>query len=273
MSTPSEQINKGLVANAFSKQSLVFDKTYAANPIIKYKRERVRNHIMNYLRGESNILELNCGTGEDAIFFANLGHHIHATDFSEGMQNALKEKIKQNHLHQYISTELCSFTELENLQSKGPFDYIFSNFAGLNCTNELAKVLTAFDVLLKPKGIITLVLLPKFCFWESLLLFKGKIKTATRRWFSKNGVKAHIEGVFFTCWYYNPSSILKNLGPGYKLLAIEGLCTIAPPSYIEGFVEKYPRWWKFLKKNEETFKSKSPWKYIGDYYIISLQKI
>jgi ubiquinone/menaquinone biosynthesis C-methylase UbiE len=272
MSTFSEQSNRKLVASAFSKQSRLFDNLYGPNSTINYKRGRVRNHTMNYLKEQGNILELNSGTGEDAIFYAKLGHRVHATDISAGMQNALKEKIKHDNLGQYITTELCSFTELEKLQNNGPFDYIFSNFAGLNCTNELAKVLSSFDALLKPKGIITLVLMPKFCLWESLLLFKGRIKIATRRWFSKNGTKAHIEGIYFTCWYYNPSFIIRNLGPGFILLNLEGLCTIVPPSYIEDFVEKYPKSWRFLKKCEDLLKSKLPWKFIGDYYIISLQK-
>ena len=191
---------------------------------------------------------------------------------SKPLVPALPQDLPQDNLDQYITTELRSFTELEKLQNNGPFDYIFSNFAGLNCTNELEKVLAAVDSLLKPMGIITLVLMPKFCLWESLLLFKGRIKIATRRWFNKNGSKAHIEGIYFTCWYYNPSFIIRNLGPAFKLLNLEGLCTIVPPSYIEGFVEKYPGLWKFLKKYEEVLKSKFPWKFIGDYYIISLQK-
>ena len=53
---------------------------------------------------------------------------------------------------------------------KGPYDMIFSNFAGLNCTGELDKVLASFSSLLKPKGIVTLVLLPGFCLWEFLLI-------------------------------------------------------------------------------------------------------
>ena len=95
--------------------------------------------------------------------------------------------------------------------NRGPYDLIFSNFAGLNCTNELDKVLQSFDSLLKPGGIVTLVILPKFCLWEFLLLFKGKFKTAFRRFSGSKGAKAHIEGEYFRCWYYNPSFIRKHL--------------------------------------------------------------
>jgi hypothetical protein len=103
-------------------------------------------------------------------------------------------------------------------------------------------------------------------------LFKGKFKTAFRRLFSRNGVTAHVEGENFTCWYYNPSFVLRQLREEFELLSIEGLCTIVPPSYIQGFAEKYPRIYNFLKMSENKWKAKWPWKFIGDYYIISLQK-
>ncbi len=67
---------------------------------------------------------------------------------------------------------------------------IFSNFAGLNCTGKLDQVLLSFDPLLKPGGLVTLVLLPPFCVWETALVLKGKFKTAFRRFFSKKGVKS-----------------------------------------------------------------------------------
>jgi len=161
---------------------------------------------------------------------------------------------------------------LENLQNKGPYDYIFSNFAGLNCSGELDKVLHSFNTLLKPGGIVTLVLLPKFCLWEMMLAVRGKFKTAFRRFFSSKGVTARVEGQYFTCWYYNPGYITRRLNLSFELLSLEGLCTIVPPSYIEHFAEKHPRAYKFLVKKEYRLKSRWPWKTIGDYYIISLRK-
>lgn len=264
--------NEELAEKAFSRQSAIFDDLYSSNAIIQYKRERVRKHVLPFLAVNSNILELNSGTGEDAIWFAGQGHRVHATDISEGMQDILKNKVTASGFQQKISTELISFTKLEELEKKVAYDMIFSNFAGLNCTDELGKVLDSFYPLLKPGGMATLVILPKFCLWEFLLLFKGKFKTAFRRLFSKKGVSAHIEATYFTCWYYDPSFIIRRLKGRFDLVGLEGLCTLVPPSYIEGFAEKYPKMFSFLKSKEEKWKTKWPWKSIGDYYIISLQK-
>jgi ubiquinone/menaquinone biosynthesis C-methylase UbiE len=272
LKTISAQFDEQNAETAFTNQSGVFDQIYAADTIINYKRSRVRGHVLQFLPPNSAILELNSGTGEDALFFAGLGHKVHATDISTGMQQALKSKVAANKMEQSISAENCSYTQLDQLQNRGPYDLIFSNFAGLNCTGELHKVLSSFDGLLKPNGTVTLVMLPKFCLWETLLVFKGKFRTAFRRLFSNRGRKAHIDGVYFKCWYYNPSFIIKRLKHQFDLLAVEGLCTLVPPSYIEGFAEKNPAMYEFLKIKEDKLKSRWPWKYVGDYYIISVRK-
>jgi ubiquinone/menaquinone biosynthesis C-methylase UbiE len=272
MEITSAPINEQLAETAFSAQSGIFDELYSGNTIVNYKRERVRNHVLQYLADDSYILELNSGTGEDALFFAQQGHRVHATDISTGMQQELKQKVKNAEFEEKVSNELCSYTQLQQLKNKGPYDLIFSNFAGLNCTSELNKVLASFNSLLKPGGMVTLVILPGFCLWEVFLIFKGKFRTAFRRFFSKKGAKANVEGVNFKCWYYNPSFIVRKLKYSFDLLSIEGLCTIVPPSYIEEFAEKHPAVYRFLKKKEDYLKSRWPWKYIGDYYIITLQK-
>lgn len=270
--TGNMSIQEKKASKAFDKQSEIFDQLYNNDTIIRYKRKRVRDHIQRFLKPSSHILELNAGTGEDAIYFAQEGHNVHATDVSTGMIEKLSEKVRSNKLEHKISYEICSYTELENLSDNKAYDFIFSNFAGLNCTNRLEKVLDSFYHLLNPSGFVTLVILPRFCLWEFLLLFKGKFKTALRRFSGKKGAKAHIEGEHFRCWYYNPSFIQKHLKDTFDVIALEGLCTIVPPSYLENFAEKNPKLYAYLVRKEHSLKEKWPWKIIGDYYIITLQK-
>lgn len=265
-------LNEQLAADAFSRQSAAFDDLYAGDTIIQYKRKRVRAHAEQYLAPGSSILELNAGTGDDAIYFASKGHHVHATDIATGMQERVRSKVEQAKLEHLVSAELCSFTELDSLRQRGPYDLIFSNFAGLNCTDKLDEVLGTMPALLKPGGLITLVILPRFCLWETLLLLKGKFKTATRRFFSRNGASSHVEGVYFKCWYYNPSYITRRLRGSFELLSIEGLCTFVPPSYMEGFAENHPGLYEFLVNKESKLSKGWPWKFVGDYYIITMRK-
>ncbi|MFI5151916.1 MAG: class I SAM-dependent methyltransferase [Chitinophagales bacterium] len=264
--------NGDLAAAAFDKQAAVFDEIYSSNTIIQYKRDRVWKHLMERIRPGSRILELNAGTGEDAIYLASMGHRVHATDISQAMLTRLEDKRRKAGLDDLISSERCSFSELAKLHNPGPYDLIFSNFAGLNCSPKLADVIHQFKPLLKPGGLVTLVVMPPFCLWEILLVFRGKFKTAFRRLFAQKGRLAHIEGEYFRCWYYHPHFLIKHLKKEFDLESLEGLCSLVPPSYLENFAEKHAKFYRFLENSERRLKGSWPWKNIGDYFIITLRK-
>ncbi|HKC37340.1 MAG TPA: hypothetical protein VKB95_14790, partial [Chitinophagaceae bacterium] len=82
MNESVHSINEHAAEKAFNKQSAVFDELYSSNLIIQYKRQRVRDHVQQWVRPNSKILELNAGTGDDAIWFAQQNHTVHATDIS-----------------------------------------------------------------------------------------------------------------------------------------------------------------------------------------------
>ena len=45
-----------------------------------------------------SILEIGCGTGKNTALLAQIGEHVHAIDFSEGMLNKAREKLGSNNV-------------------------------------------------------------------------------------------------------------------------------------------------------------------------------
>jgi ubiquinone/menaquinone biosynthesis C-methylase UbiE len=257
------------VKEAFTRQSSVFDHNQESNPILVWMRKQVRDHVMNFLRKGDRILEINAGTGLDAVYFAEKGFNIHATDYSPGMIEKLKEKTGAGNLSDKITFEQCSFTELNRI-NKGKFDYIFSNFGGLNCIPDLTTVTQHFPDLLNRNGRITLAIMPPVCPWEILLALKGNFKTAFRR-LRKNGTTAHIEGVYFKSFYHTPSKVIKALGSDFRKLKLRGLASFTPPPYMENFPKRFPRLFGFLNKLDESFCNYFPWNSCGDFFIVTAE--
>jgi ubiquinone/menaquinone biosynthesis C-methylase UbiE len=254
---------------AFTAQSAVFDAIYKPSPIVQYKRERVWALLQKHLKPSSRVLELNAGTGEDALWLATQGHTVVATDASSGMIAQQKSKVAAENLEAKIESRELSFLELDALKGQ-KFDAVFSNFGGLNCTDKLEKVLADADALLHPGGMLCLTIMPPNCFWEWAWIFTGKFKKAFRR-YQKGGTPAHIEGAYFTTWYYKPSFVKSHL-PHYKVLALEALCLAIPPEHHKKIIEHRPRLFAFLKWKENAIKS---WPILcgwGDYFVIVLQK-
>jgi ubiquinone/menaquinone biosynthesis C-methylase UbiE len=259
------------VSEAFSKQSPGFDEADTKNPILQWMRSRVREHVLGFWKPGEHILELNAGTGLDAIFFGEKGFYTHATDNAPGMLSVLDKRIKELHLEDKITTQRCSFMNLGELNA-GKFDHIFSNFGGLNCTDKLEDVISSFSILLKPGGTVTLVIMPPFCPWEFLYLFKGNFKLAFRRW-KKSGAPSHLEGVNFTTWYYSTSDLERMFGKNYSIFSVIGLGVIVPPPFLEKFPEKYPKIFKRLTSFENGISAKAPFHSWADHFIISAKKL
>lgn len=270
MHTTGNTGNEVNVSNAFSKQSVVFDEIDKASSSIVWMRERVRKEVLSYIQPNSRILELNCGTGIDSVFFAQEGFEVVATDNADGMLAQLNEKIDTLKISAKLSTKKCSFNHIDRL-NEGKFDYVFSNFGGLNCTDKLYEVIQGIDKVLKPGGYFTLVIMPKVCPWEMITLFKGYFKTAFRR-FKKNGTTAHLEGLLFYCYYYSPKYVMKHAGDGYTIESVKGLCITVPPPFIENFYEKHPRAFRFLEKIENKIWNKAPFNRWADHYMITMRK-
>lgn len=264
------QKNEGDVSKAFSTQSVVFDAIDKENKLITWVRERVRKEVLQYLPANPDMLELNCGTGIDAVFFAQKGHRIHATDNADGMLQQLRQKVDALSLGNKLIVQKCSYNALENIQGK-QYDYIFSNFGGLNCTKDLADVLDNIDRLLKPGGRFTLVIMPKICPWEIIMMFKGMFKTAFRR-FRSNGAKAHLEGTYFQCYYYSPSFVTGRLAKNFRLTSLKGLSIVVPPPFIEQFMEKHPTLFNRLEQIENRIWDKAPFNRWCDHYMITMEK-
>jgi ubiquinone/menaquinone biosynthesis C-methylase UbiE len=263
------------VGEAFSRQSVRYDSYEENNDILKWIREQVHQHTLPFLNKGDIILEINSGTGIDAVYFARMGYRVHATDLSEKMINQLERKISKFKLRDKITVQKCSYTELNNISTSRVvdrinFDYVFSNFGGLNCIPDLSSVAKNISVLLRPGGKVTLVLMPPVCPWELALIFRGHFKTAVRR-LHRNGVLADVEGVHFMTYYFTPNQVLKVFGKDFKKIKLQGLGSVSPPPYMKNYPKRYPGVYKFLTAVDAHLSHFPPFNSWADHFILTMQ--
>ena len=160
--------------------------------------------------------------GTDALFLARNGMKVHATDASEGMIQKTNEKISQENLSEFISTQQLSF---ENILSLSPmiYDGVLSNFGGLNCAADIRTTMKNIATLIQPQGYFILNILNKFCLWETLaFLLKGKIHDAFRR-VQSNGTDANVFGKTIRTHYYFANDIVRMSSREFFCREIYGL--------------------------------------------------
>lgn len=260
-------IEPGTAADAFSRQSPIFDTIDAANPLIGWVRERVREQALRSMKPGDTLLELNAGTGIDSAFFAEQGLKVLATDVSSGMIQ--QQTLKLRHATATWSAVECSFLDLDRLGDQR-FQHVFSNFGGLNCTDRLDLVLQGIDKRLLPNGTCTLVIMPRFSPWEVLAALKGNFNLAFRRF--RKRTPAQLEGLSFPCYYYAPGYVKHHLGEGYDVIAQRALSLLVPPPHMEGFPTRWPTLFKALCLLENRIVSLPLLRNWGDHFVITLRK-
>lgn len=252
-----------------------YDKIFTHSLIGQKQRGQVWSYIDQIIseRDPLHILELNCGTGEDAVYFARKGHTVLATDASEKMLEACKKKMVTANPIGMVQVACCDLKSLEKLKPQNKFDLVFSNFGGLNCINadQLQYVSRTVSGWLNSRGRFIGVLMPKFCLWESLYyLVKGKRIKIFRRLTDKS-LKVNIEGSLVRTWYYTPGEVVKIFGSRYTLQKIKPIGICLPPSYMENFFKRKLKWLTYLEIMENRINRLPFLAYVADHYLIDFE--
>lgn len=253
-------------AAAFSRKAAVYDLFGQDHPNLARMRERVYAQFSRWTPQGSKVLELNAGTGLDAVALIQRGYQVHATDIASGMVAEIKRKQEVLELNGRLTVQQCSFTELDDVQV-GPFDALFSNFGGLNCIADLTAVTRYLPQLLKPQGVLTWVIMPPICPWELLLTVKDW-QVGTRR-LRRGGVTAYVEGVPLHTYYFTPWQVRQALGADFKLLELTALSLLTPTADNKTFARRYPQLYRRLVWLDERLSRWPLLNHMGDFFILT----
>jgi len=262
------------MSEAFDIAATTYDEVFTNSHIGILQRRLVYKYLEQTLPKNTalTILEINCGTGQDAIWLSNQGHNIIATDISPEMISVAKNKQPENTINTLEFRQL-DINNLGQTSFEHSFDLIFSDFGGLNCLSpeQLVNFLKSAKKKLKPQGRIIGVIMPKHCLLENVyFIFKGNFKKAFRR-HTINAVPANVDGTIVDTWYYNPKTIKKLSKPDYVLEQIQPIGFFIPPSYLEPFFKKRQGVLKIMEKLDRIFNRFSFLSKYSDHYVISIR--
>lgn len=257
--------------NNFDKAAANYDKTFTHSVIGRLQRAYVYQHLSKILneRRPEKILEVNCGTGEDAIWLSKQNFKTTATDISKAMIAVAKSKGEYDNLEfrQADSNELSSQFTAES------FDLIFSNFGGLNCLSEIQLELFFKHTanLLTDKGRLILVIMPKNTLWEQFyFLAKAKFGKIYRR--KKSRLLANVEGESVITYYYNPKETVQLADYYYRFNSVHPIGFFIPPSYLEPFFHNKKKLVGLLDKLETKVQHRPRLSKYADHYLIVFEK-
>jgi SAM-dependent methyltransferase len=197
-------------------------------------------------RAGQRVLEINCGTGVDALHLAARGIHVVACDVSPRMLAVAWRRREASPHRDRVDLRTLAIEQIGQLESAGLFDGVLSNFAGLNCVEDLRCVAQDLARLVKPGGRAILCLFGRLCVWEMFLYtLQGDIKKAFRRLRAK-GVEANLApGHSVAVRYPSLGSVRQDFALHFRLVSWKGTGIAVPPSYLEPWAVRFPWLFKF----------------------------
>ncbi len=260
-------------AQAFDHVASRYDADSTYIELSVWFRELVWQRMEGIFKPGMHILELGCGTGEDAVWNAKRGVYVTATDASPAMLEETRRKAAAHGVESMIEVQPLDFFTAKDWQlPNGLFDGVYSDYGALNCIGDWQAIGAALRGAVKPGGIAGLCLIGHFCPWE--MVWHGAHlhpRTAFRRLPGK--AIAHLEGNYFPVYYPMPGQLARSFGNGWQQRRVEGVGVWLPPSDLYRIVGKYPRFARLLLRLEKLTAARWPFKHLGDHYWIELQRV
>lgn len=211
---------------AFDRIASRYDELWTRSPVGRLQRKAVWRRLDILFAGGDVLLDVGCGTGEDALHFMGNGISVRAIDASSEMVRIARSRGVDASV---LGIEELGIEELNRVQ--GYFDGVISNFGAFNCVSGLHAIRRPLARLIRPGGHLAVCIVGRFCLWETAwYLLRGEPRKAYRRWSSEPwGVSLRIPVRFRSV-----HQLARAFRPEFELRDWRGIGAFVPPSYVRG---------------------------------------
>jgi len=263
----------GTSAEAFDHIGARYDAEYTNTDLSRWFRRRVWERLGALYQPGDTVLELGCGTGEDAMWLAKRGVRVVASDGSAAMIAETARKAQAEGVDHRIETRLLDFSDAANWQlDRQAFDGAYSNYGALNCVGDWRTIGQQLATAIRPGGKIGFGVIGPWCPWEVFWHgIHGDFRNATRR--LRWRTVAHLDGKYFAVYYPTPGRLQRDMGGAFRRTLLWGLGVFLPPSDLYKPVGARPWLAKPLLALERLTASHWPFKYLGDHYWLEMTRV
>jgi ubiquinone/menaquinone biosynthesis C-methylase UbiE len=255
---------------AFDSIAGSYDGHFSSTLLGRYLRQRVWARLGEHFHTGDTVLELACGTGEDALWMAGKGMRVVATDGSAGMLRVASRKTNgAEHNGQSSAISLVRLTLQQVMAGQSPFkpetfNGVLSDFGGLNTVDKWALLAARLSAVMKRGGKLILVPMGPMCPWEiGWHLTHLDIRRAMRRF--RPPAEGWIGDSLIPIWYPSARQLRRDLSPWFTHVSTESLGLWLPPTYLTGPLPRWPLLLRLLDYLERiTARITGGW---GDHYI------
>ena len=253
---------------AFDSMAEGYDAEFTASALGRVLRPMVWERFAARFAPGSSLLELGCGTGEDAVHLAKSGNRVLATDASSQMIDCARRKAEAAGVADRIRFQVVPMESLSTVLGDEVFDGVYSNFGAVNCAADLAALAGVLAPRLAPDAPLVWVIMGRVVPWEiGWYLLHGDARRAFRRL-----RRAGSDWRGLTIHYPTPGNCARLLEPYFVLDLARPLGVMLPPSYAAGWLERAPRLHAWLTRVDRALFEHARGAGLGDHYVLEARR-
>lgn len=210
-----------MASGCFDLLAAEYDRAWTNSGPGRLQRNAVWRQILPLFQAGQSVLDLGCGTGEDARALSHRGVRVSALDASPEMVRIAR--------HRGVDAHVGAIEAIDTID--GRFDGVISNFGALNCISRLAPLRAPLARLVRPGGYLAVCLMSRFCAIETLhFLRQFRFGKAARRWPGET----FSETLKLKAYYPRAAQVRQAMTPEFDLRFRTGIGFTVPPSYVNG---------------------------------------
>lgn len=274
----------------FDTLAPTYDADFTQSPIARHLRARVHARLGRLCAASDHVLELGCGTGEDALYLARRDVNVVATDASEAMLAIARAKLVE---YSHVRVEQLDLRALARSGSvgrnaipiePGQHSLVFANFGVLNCLDDWGPLAHWLAAILPLGGHAAFAVMPPACLWEMAWHgVHGEWGVASRRWRRGGAVFSIVPVLSSTqpsalgsqdsICYPSVRRLTRDFAHWFRRVHVEPLGLFLPPSDVYGVIERRPRLLQKLTRLDDGEVGRLPMlANFADHYWIEFQR-
>lgn len=229
-------------AEAYNRYAPRYDDLLQENRINHYMRQRMVSVHPSAFPPGGHLVELGCGTGDEALALADSGFRVTALDPASRMIEIARAKAAERGLGARVTFHPGRARDVARIvatEEGGPlFDGGLSSFA-LSYEPDLSEVAKALGQVLRPQAPLVISTMNRLCASEGLLAFvSGRWGLAGRR--LRSATRHKVGQVYTTIYPRTPAEVRRAFHPAFELQHIRALPVLLPPHYANRALQRWP---------------------------------
>jgi ubiquinone/menaquinone biosynthesis C-methylase UbiE len=203
----------------FDRVAAIYDALWTGTETGRAQREIVWRAIDSLFKPGDEILDVGCGTGEDAVHLGRRGVRVSAIDASSEMVHIAASRG--------VAATQLTVQELSRIHAQ--YDGALSDFGPLNCIADLRGAAESMAQLVRPQGHVVVCLLNRTCIWE--MVWFG-LRLQLRKAFRRLGRGAVQSSLGVVVYYPSSRDVRRAFRRDFELIGSTGAGVFVPPSYV-----------------------------------------